>query len=232
MKYCDKCKITINTNNKYCPLCQQVLEGQNIKGLTEKYPEYVSVNRKIFSLTKKIFMFATVVSIIILLVINLSSLDKNPELWSLIPIGSIFYFWLVISFGIFSRQNIALRLFLLTALLIGLLILIDERTYIPEEAIYEGRWSYDFLMPFLLASCNLAISGLLLIKRIDYRDYIIYLLTIVILSLVPIILVFVNIIEVTWPSILAFGLAIFILLFIIFFFPKSIKDEFKKRFHA
>jgi hypothetical protein len=232
MKYCDKCKININTNNKYCPLCQQVLEGQNTKGLIEKYPEYVSVNRKIFPLTKKIFMFATAVSIIILLVINLSSLDKNPELWSLIPIGSIFYFWLVISFGVFSRQNIALRLVMLTALLIGLLILIDERTYEPSEVLYEGRWSYDFLMPFLLASCNLAISGLLLIKRIDYRDYIIYLLTIVILSLVPIILVFVNIIEVTWPSILAFGLAIFILLFIVFFFPKSIKDEFRKRFHA
>jgi hypothetical protein len=232
MKYCDKCKIKINTNNKYCPLCQQVLEGENTKGLIEKYPEYVSVNRKIFPLTKKIIRFATILSIIILLVINLATLDENPELWSLIPIGSIFYFWIVISFGVLSKENIAFRLVILTFLLIALLILIDEFTYVASEVNYLGRWSYDYLMPFLLASCNLAISIIILIKRIDYRDYIIYLLTIVFLSLAPIILVFLDVIVVNWPAMMAFGLAVFILLFIIFFFPKSIKDEIKKRFHA
>lgn len=232
MKYCDKCKIKINTNNTYCPLCQQVLEGENTKELIEKYPEYISINRKIYPLTKKIFLFATIVSIVILLTINLATLDSNPKLWSLIPIGSIFYFWIVISLGVLSRENMALRLSILTFLLIGLLILIDELTYEPLNATNPERWSYDYLMPFLLASCNLAISIIILIKRIDYRDYIMYLLTIVIMSLVPLLLVFLNIIVEPWPSIVAFGIAIFILLFIIFFFPKSIKDEIKKRFHA
>ena len=229
MKYCDRCKISINTNNNYCPLCQQVLEGEKNNNLIEKYPDYVSPIRKIYPLTKKIILFATIVSIVILLVINLATYDENQKLWSLIPIGSIFYFWIIISFGLFSRHNIALRLVLLTALLIGLLILIDELTYDPLIALTDERWSYDYLMPFLLASCNLAISILMMVKRIDYRDYIIYLLTIVTISLVPIILVFTNVIFVAWPSILAFAIAIFIILF---FFPKSIKDEIKKRFHA
>jgi hypothetical protein len=234
MKYCDKCKIKINTNNKYCPLCQQVLEGEQTENLIEKYPEYVSPNRKILPITKKIIMFITAVSIIILLVINLATYlgEEASGFWSIIPIGSIIYFWMIISFGVFSRQNIALRLVIQTAFLIGLLILIDEMTYDPLTYPYPGRWSYDFVMPFLLGSCNLAISIIILIKRIDYRDYIIYLLTIVILSLTPIILVFLDIITILWPALMAFGLAIFILLFIIFFFPKSIKDEIKKRFHA
>ena len=223
MKYCDKCKISIDTNNNYCPLCQQILEGDQKKELTEKYPEYVSVNRKIYPITKKIIMFVTIVSIIILLIINLATF--NGRWWSLIPIGSTFYFWVLISVGVFSRQNIAFKLAFLTSLLIGLLILIDEAT------LKEG-WSYNYIMPLLLFTCNLAITGIILIKRIDYRDYILYLLTIVILSLVPIILLFVNIISEPWPAIMAFALAISILLFIIFFFPKSIKDEIKKRFHA
>lgn len=223
MKYCDKCKIQIKTNNSYCPLCQQVLSAEQEETVVEKYPEYISINRKVYPLTKRIIMFVTIVSMILLLVINLSS--YNGKMWSLIPIGSIFYFWILISVGIFSRHNIAFRLAFLTSLLIGLLVLIDE-------ASFQAGWSYNYLMPILLSVCNLAISTIILIKRIDYRDYIIYLLTIVLLSIAPIILVFTGIVTETWPSIVAFGLAITILLFIIFFFPKSIKDEIKKRFHA
>jgi hypothetical protein len=223
MKYCDKCKISINTNHEYCPLCQQVLEGEVAQEHVEKYPEYISVNRKIYPITKRIVMFLTIVSIIIILVINLATYDG--KMWSLIPIGSIFYFWILISVGAFSRHNIAFRLAFLTSLLIGLLILIDE-------ASLQAGWSYNYLMPFLLATCNLAISTIILIKRIDYRDYILYLLTILILSLVPVILLFFKIITIAWPAITAFALAISILFFIIFFFPKSIKDEIKKRFHA
>jgi len=223
MKYCDKCKIKIDTNRTYCPLCQQTLSGESSTNLIEKYPEYISVNRKVFPLTKRIILFVTIVSMIILLVINLA--NYNGKLWSLIPIGSIFYFWILVSVGIFSRQNIAFKLAFLTSLLIALLILIDE-------ASFSEGWSYNYLMPILLSVCNLAISVLLLIKRMDYRDYILYLLTIIILSLIPVVLVFFNIITIIWPSLIAFGIAVSILLFIIFFFPKSIKDEIKKRFHA
>ncbi|MDY0139550.1 MAG: DUF6320 domain-containing protein [Candidatus Izemoplasmatales bacterium] len=223
MKHCDKCKITINTHNNYCPLCQQVLEGETDSKVIEKYPEYVSLNREVYPLTKKILMFFTFVSIIILAIINLASYDG--KLWSLVPIGSIVFFWILMSVGVFSRHNIAFKFATITLLLIGLLILID----VMAE---NSGWSYNYLMPFLLSSCNLAISTTILVRRIDYRDYILYLLTILILSLIPIALVFGNIIDITWPSITSFALAITILFFIIFFFPKSIKDEIKKRFHA
>ncbi|MFA5068258.1 MAG: DUF6320 domain-containing protein, partial [Candidatus Izemoplasmatales bacterium] len=88
-----------------------------------------------------------------------------------------------------------------------------------------------YVTPLAFLACNLAISVIIWIRRINYRDYIFYLIAILIFSLVPIILVLVTVINVAWPSIAAFGLAIFILLFIIFFFPKSIKEEIKKRFH-
>ncbi len=223
MKYCDKCKIEIKTHEEYCPLCHQILQGEIKENELEKYPEYVSINRTIYPLTKKILMFATITSIIILVMINL--IDNSGQLWSIIPIGGIIFFWMLVSIGVFSKNNIAQKLVFITSLLIGLLVLIDQMS------LKEG-WSHNYLLPFLLLACNLAISVIIFVKRIEYRDYILYLLTIVLLSIVPIILVLVKVITVKWPAIIAFGLAIFILLFIIFFFPKSIKDEIKKRFHA
>ncbi len=223
MRYCDKCKIEIKTNKPYCPLCQQNLSFEETKTVIEKYPEYVPPTRTLYPLTKKAMMFFTFTSIIILLVINI--IDYQGQLWSVIPIGSILFFWFLVSFGILSKHNIAYKLAFLTSLLIGLLVLIDEYSF------QEG-WSYNYLLPLLLLSCNLAISVIILVKRIYYRDYIIYLLTILVLSLVPIILVFFGIVTIKWPAVVAFALAVSILLFIIFFFPKSIKDELKKRFHA
>lgn len=225
MKYCDKCNIKIETHNSYCPLCQQTLSGQTNIEHIEKYPEYISPTRKLYPLTKKIILFVTIVSIIVLLVINLATYKENPAMWSLIPIGGIAYFWFLVTLGILSRHNIAFKFAALTTLLIGLLILIDFRSD-------GGGWSYNYVMPLLLTLCNLSVSVIILIKRMDYRDYIVYLLMIVVFSIVPLVLLLVNVIDEAWPALVSFGLAIFILSFIIFFFPKSIKDEIKKRFHA
>lgn len=225
MKTCDKCNIVIETNQLYCPLCHQVLSGEAEPGFVETYPEYVSLRRQILPTTKKALLFLTILSIVILGVINL--LDDSGYYWSLIPIGSILYFWVLLRVGVLSKRNIAFKLGLLTVLLILLLVYIDYSTVRETDG-----WSINYLLPLLLLSCNFAISGILWIKRLNYRDYFFYLLIIIIFSIVPLILAFVNVITVYWPSIAAFAFAISILLFVIFFFPKSIKEEIKKRFHV
>lgn len=225
MKKCDKCNIEIETKQKYCPLCHQVLQGETKEDFKEVYPEHVSIRRMLLPTTKKVLLFVTSISVLILGMINFIYFDGLY--WSLVPIGAILYFWFLVRVGILSRRNIAFRLATLTVLLILLLIFIDFSNF-PNN----NGWSIDYLMPFLLVSCNLAISAIIWVKRLDYRDYFFYLLIIVIFSLAPIILVFAKVVQEPWPAIAAFGVAIFILLFIVLFFPKSIKEEIKKRFHA
>jgi|AntAceMinimDraft_18_1070375.scaffolds.fasta_scaffold00003_11 CDP-diglyceride synthetase len=225
MKKCDKCNIEIETNQLYCPLCHQVLTGETDPDFKEVYPEYISLTRKILPTTKKALLISMILSIIILGLVNV--LSFKGSYWSLVPIGSILYFWFVVRIGVLSRRNVAFRLAFLTTLLIGLLILIDFRSF-PDN----NGWAVDYLMPILLFSCNLAISVIIWIKRLNYRDYFFYLLIVIIFSLVPIILVVFDVIKVMWPSVVAFGVAIFILLFLVVFYPKSIKEEIKKRFHA
>ena len=225
MKKCNKCNITIETKQPYCPLCHQKLEGEVPNNFKELYPEYVSLNRKILPTTKKVILFFTVVSTLILALINIFTFAG--QYWSLIPIGSTIYFWILVRVGALSRRNVAFRIAFLTVLLIGLLILIDFNTIMDNNG-----WSINYLMPLLLLSCNLAISVIIWIKRLYYRDYFFYLLIVIIFSLVPLILAFFDVVTVVWPSLVAFCLALFILLFLIVFFPKSIKEEIKKRFHA
>ncbi len=225
MKYCDKCHVEVRTNQPYCPLCHQVLKGESELARMEVYPEYVPPIRTVRTLTKKAVLFVTVVSIITLLIVNLT--DFDGRLWSLIPIGAILYVFVIIRLGILSRHNIAFKLAILTTILIAILNVIDQE-YTAEA--YRG-WALDYVTPLSLLACNIAISVIILIKRINYRDYLFYLLTIVVFSLVPPVLCLFDVIRIDWPSLAAFGLAGGILLGIIFFFPKSIKAEIKKRFH-
>jgi len=225
MKYCDKCHVEVRTNQQYCPLCHQVLNGEPDANHMEIYPEFVPLTREILPLTKKVILFITVVAILTLLIVNLAGWDGR--MWSLIPIGSILYTFLVLRIGIFSRQNIAFKLAILTTVLIGILNAIDQQA----TADINRGWALNYVTPLSLLSCNSAISMIIWIKRINYRDYIFYLLTILVFSLVPLILFAFDVIQILWPSVVAFGAAIFILLVIIFFFPKSIKEEIHKRFH-
>lgn len=223
MKFCNKCQISIKTNHDYCPLCHQTLDVLKEETVIEKYPTYKGDLRPVRDITKKVILFLTLTSIIILFLIN--AISGLNQLWSLIPIGSIIFFWLFTTVGIFSKHNIAFKLFFLTIFTISFIYMVDALSQ------SEG-WALDYVMPLLLVSCNLAISLIILIRRINYRDYISYLLMIVLFSIIPVVFALLDIIVVTWPTIVAFGAAIFILLLIIFFFPKSIKDEIKKRFHA
>lgn len=228
MKHCDKCNVDVKTNFKYCPLCHQVLSGEDDPAFSEIYPECIPSRREILPLTKKIMLFVTTVSIATLFLVNLLTKQTVDTWWSLIPIGGILYFWLVLRYGILSRQNVAFKLAFLTTLLILILNLIDQSF---GEIDYRG-WAIEYVTPLALLACNLAISSIIWIKRINHRDYIVYLLTILVFSLVPLLLVWIGVIaKNTWPSIAAFVAAMFILLVIIFFFPKSIKEEIRKRFH-
>jgi hypothetical protein len=225
MKHCDKCRVDVDTNLKYCPLCHQLLTGDKVEGKVERYPEFVPLRREILPITKRILMILSVVSIMTLLLINL--MDYNGKLWSLIPIGSIFYFWMLVRYGILTKQNMAFRLAFLTTILIAILNFFDLNA---GDNVYEG-WAINYVTPFALLACNMAISVVILVKRLNYRDYLFYLIAIIVFSLVPLILAAFDVVTIHWPSIVSFTGAVLILLGINFLFPKSIRDEIRKRFH-
>lgn len=223
MKTCDKCKITINTTFDYCPLCHQSLQGNVEEDFIEIYPKTQKAIREILPITKKIIFFTTFFIIFVLITMNLFVNDDS--MWSLLPIVSIIWFWLLIRFGVLSRNTVAFKMAGITVILILLIVFINLNKF------SENLWSINYAMPALLTACNLAIFTVMWIRRLNYREYLFHLLMVFVLSIIPLILYFINIIESALPSILTFGISLLTLLFIVIFYPKSIKEEIKKTFH-
>ena len=77
MKTCNKCKIEINTIREYCPLCHQLLEGENdpnhVEMFLEKDGPRIPVSPKAQRIIAFIFMFAMAV----LGVINIVDVERN-----------------------------------------------------------------------------------------------------------------------------------------------------------
>jgi hypothetical protein len=225
MKHCDKCNVEVRSNRKYCPLCHQSLQGDNVESFQEVFPEFIQLRREVLPFTKKILTTLSIVAIVVLLSVDF--LEADGRFFSFIPIGAILYFWLVVRYGVLTRQNVAFRIAFLTTILILVLNLFDQNYTVIE---HRG-WALNYFTPLALLACNVAILVIIWIKRINFRDYLFYLMTILIFSIIPLILAFFRVITIAWPALSAFSAAILILLVIIFFFPKHIKDEIKKRFH-
>jgi hypothetical protein len=225
MKQCNKCNITIDTNHQYCPLCHQALIGEDTPNFIELYPDRMTLNREKYSVIRRVLLFVLIMGILLLAMINY--FDFTGDYWAVIPIISVIYLYLFLRIGIFSFSNIALRITFLAVLLIAVLLVIDYQ-YVPSD----NGWALDYLTPFLLLGSSITVAIITWIRHVYYRDYITYLLILMLLSVVPFTLIFFGVITVTWPSIAAFGYALFVLLFLIFFLPRWIKDELSKRFHA
>ena len=68
MLYCEKCKVEIRTNHKYCPLCQSPLIGE-IGEESELFPK-LKEKTHASKLIMRIFRFLCVAVIIISLMLN------------------------------------------------------------------------------------------------------------------------------------------------------------------
>ena len=232
MKHCDKCHVSVRSNKEYCPLCHQHLQGESTELEHEVYPEFLPSRREVLPLTKKILRTATFLAVILL--VSLNWILYNGALWAIIPIGGILYFWLLVRYGVLTNQNVPFRIAFLTTILVAILVAYDIRygNYANQDAIYQSSWALNYVLPLAMLAAAMAISFIIWLRRMNYREYLFYLMTIVVFSFVPLALFLLRIIRFAWRSVLAFSVALFILLVIVFFFPKYIKDEIRKRFHV
>ncbi|MDP2425727.1 MAG: DUF6320 domain-containing protein [Candidatus Izemoplasmatales bacterium] len=229
MKHCDQCHVDVKSHRKYCPLCHQLLTGEVEDFIPEVYPKFFPLRRPLLPFTKKVLRVTTIVAIFLLMIIN--AINFDGKLWSIIPIGAILYFWVLVRYGLLTNQNVPFRIAFLTTILIVLLVIYDTNTIDYSQNTTSVSWALNYVTPLGLLVASVAISFIIWLKRINYRDYLFYLVTILVFSFVPLVLFFLDVIQVAWPSITTFSVAILILAIIVFFFPKHIKDEIKKRFH-
>ena len=224
MKTCNKCKITIATEHDYCPLCHQTLDGQLADNHVELYPLHNIERESLSPKAQRIIFFFTVLLIIVLGVINV--VEPDPGFWSLIPIGALVYLWLLIRFVVFTRHSSTMRITMSTLFITILLFLINTQTD-PDLL-----WSLDYVLPSLIIANNTTIFMILLIRKEGIKHHSFHLVLLVTVSLLPMLLYYVNVITALIMPLIAFAHGLLLLLHLLVFYPSVLKELLKRIFHV
>lgn len=222
MTRCKHCNVIVDNQHRQCPLCSRILEnsGQSIT----QYPKYQRVYHQMnnFSSTK-LFLFLTISAIIVLLTINLLTVQYYARLWSLIPITCLLYVWITLKKVILSNSRLGSKILIQFFSISVLLLVID---------ICSGfsKWSTTYVIPFL----SIALTWLLSIfaaRKSHWQEYIGYLLATFFISLSSFILLLFHLSNVNWTSVTAIVYTLLTVIGLIIFSDRKFKEEMKKRFH-
>jgi hypothetical protein len=215
--------VTVEGGHRYCPLCYAELE--NTGESDTAYPDYSSAYKNIKWLTRtKLFLFLSVFASLVCLVINLLSWEINGYLWSGVVITILIFIWsLFLSFRS-KRVNAAGRILLIYIIISAIVLGIDVDTGF-------FRWSTTYVLPFLTMAVVLCLTLLAAIRKGRYKDYFVYWLFALIISVYPLLLFLLSLSTAIWTGIVALSHSLLTLIGLYIFSNREFRTEIKKRFH-
>ena len=225
MKYCKTCRLSYQTPLSHCLFCNTPIDDNQTPSddsMEFHYPIFIK-QKKVRVMVQKIFSFLLLLAILSCLYIDLNDNTKGLS-WSLYTTTCFFFgLYQVLLFA--SRKKKIKKLVYSSYSVLLFLLLI---------ALYGGSpfWAIDFILPLGLFATNLVLTFYFIIrKRKALYDIAIYILSTSLLGMIPLLLLLLDQLTYTWPSITC-GLYSFAILFALLFFSTShTKEEFKRRFH-
>ncbi len=150
MKYCKNCKINVDTNHDYCPLCFRELSGSGQETSAPMFAERKANERTIkkSTLVSKLFIYISLCVVAICLVVNF--LTDSSVLWSLVVISGIVYVWILVAHTIISKRGIFEKVLMQVLGVIFVLI-------VSENISPTKNWLQCYVYPSvsLLTVCSL-----------------------------------------------------------------------------
>lgn len=214
----------MRTDSGFCPLCGTQLEEGAEPSVPSSPYRYPDLSRSIaqYNLVQRILLFVTFLGCGVCLMVNL--LVAPGFLWSLIVIASAAYLWLAVPPLLRKGVNFAAQLVILVALTSFLAVALD---FIIG---YLG-WSVTYVLPSLLSAGILATALMGLFNRTNWAQIVLYQVIIGVFGFLPLVLHLVGLSSNMVMALVTAGLALASILFTIVFGDRSIKSEFKRRFH-
>ncbi len=223
MKYCECCKMKVNTEKSYCPLCGDQLLALDDSEVIE-FPVaqgHLGNTRRAF--LSRLFFFLSLFVVAICVIVNIATYEIAPIKWSVVAGLGVFYCWHVIKRCIFRRGNATKILLYQLIIISAMLIAID---------VFLGTldgWSICYAIPFLSISISITTMIIALANSLYFRNYLHYSMGIILFGVLQAVgLFFVK----TWWAIassIAVSLCVFIVLLLVS--KKSVTGEIKKRLH-
>ena len=221
MKYCKNCKIKVDSDKDYCPLCFRELSGEGSSDTQlfaeRKANEHSNERNDILT---KIFVFMTICVVSICLITNL--LIDPSVLWSLSVVSGALYVWILVSHTIISRRGVFEKM--LFQVLAVMFILWTSSKISPTH-----DWLQQYVYPSVSLSVLTVMLMIILIKK--DKSWLLSFFTIsILLGTASVVILFnydsfkiLNLINIVYAGLLVIAYVIF--------GGKVIKQQFTKIFH-
>lgn len=210
--------------NPFCPLCGTPLD--EYAGDAPRCPQNIYPNISIlphqYNFIMRLLFALTLVGCAMSVLVNF--LAMPGFMWSLIVVACAIYAWITIPPLLRKGVNFATRVVaqvVFTSLLVVVLDMIIG---------YRG-WSVSYVIPSLLCAGTLAIGLMAVFNRTNWAEYVLAQVLIAIFGFVPLILYFLNISQNLIMVLVTTGISFTSLVAIIALGDRTVKSEFKRRFH-
>lgn len=220
MKYCPQCRVSIENDTESCPLCfsQLVITDSEFE---REYPAVsaISGRRRIIL---RLILFISVIAAGVSIAVN--RLHDFSVFWSLGVVAGLAYAWISLISALKSSKNIGLNL------IIQIMALSLLSAAIDYLCGWKG-WSVNYVAPFLMTAGTVVITIITIVRPMQLRNYIIYLIDIAVLGLISLILIWTGTATVKWALIACALYSNITLLGMFLFADRRARHEVKKRFH-
>lgn len=184
------------------------------------YPQ--KINAKNMDLIIKISIIISVFLGIFLVFLNRMT---TPNIhWTGLCNAGIIYIWVTVLYSINKNINIAGHVLIQTIAISLLTVYIDYKTGFKA-------WSVNLSIPIIIIIANITMLILTIISRKKYIKYAVYQLLIVIVSTIPIFLVYENLVQDKTLSIIATTISGVNLILSLSLSAKDIKEVIVRKFH-
>ena len=219
MSKCRNCNIEILDKSPFCPLCRTVLESDD--SLENMYPNEHIPLRKYYFLSR-IYLFGIIIIELLLVLLNITL--QSEIWWCIITALGLLYSYLVLRYAIIGKSGHRSKAFVL--ILLGVLSAIA----IDFVLSYRG-WSIDFMLPTGILVMDMVLVICILINRRCWHSYIIWLISMQICSIIPVILHATSLENHWYLAYMPMLVTAIILLGVFIIGGKRSLDEVKRRFH-
>lgn len=227
MKACKACGVTVESRGEFCPLCGEPLAETGVApqpqqaGRCNLYPDLHSRTVQ-HNFILRLLVFVSLLGCGVSVMVNL--LVHSTFMWSLIVVAAVLYSWITIPPLLRRGVNYAARTVLIVIVTSALVVVLDLLTG------YRG-WSVSYVIPGLLAAGIVSIGMMIVFNRTSWARYVLSQVIMGVFGFVPLVLYAVGLGSSLVMALLAAGFALASLLVTIVFGDRTIKSEFKRRFH-
>ena len=212
---------SVNIQRNFYQILEE--EGVQCKKVEPSYPE--SDTPKLTGIkTFQLFAFLCIVAAVVSVAVNV--IFTPHLLWSLVVIGGIVSSFCTISIGYYKRNNLMKNT-------MWQLVLITCACIVWDALMGWKGWSIDYVFPAVSLAILVTMMVISKIQEHSAKEYMIYLLMASLYStIVPLILLLVGAVKVTYPSVIAASIGFLMIIGLMMFRWKAFKEEIEKKFHV